>query len=147
MDYTICSKVIEIAKDGNETTYDLLMPFTSSSNSNRVVLNSHILEQYGMHYNELIRTWVNGIMNRKFYKMVDIEGFQDLFPDTCRLTTDAKFIVREKEDYPAHSYRDITVLDQNEAIIEICPKTVQIVQIGNGNIASAGDNSPITTKP
>ena len=140
MDYTICKNVIKNAKDGNRIMTDLLMPFTASSNPHKVILNEKINNEYSNYESELIRSWLNLLSISKFFKNIQCTD-ENIFIATCRLSHDKRFIVHEKEDYPKKHYKEINVLDSLEAIEEISPVKVQIVQQGSGNQASMGNNS------
>lgn len=143
MDYTICAKVVQRAKLGNRYSYDLLLPLTSSNIPHRIVINDKIVEEYQKHSNEIIRTWLNGITHNEYYKIVEIEEYKNLFPDTCRLTRDATLIVCEKEDYDENVLNGLNVIDKDEAINDIRPNTTLISVVGDENKLSTGNNSPI----
>ena len=140
MDFTICEKVIFRAKDGNKYTSDLLMPFTSSLNSNKVIINELIIERYRIHKSEMINTWLNLMTNMGYFKNIEnIE--QNIFIATCLQSNDKQLIVSEKEDYPNIDYQGLTVYDCDEAIELLRPNNTYIYQNGSENQISTGSNS------
>lgn len=146
MDYTICEKVIELAKQGNKYTADLLFPLTSTGNPHKVILNDHILDRYSMHSTEFISTWLHLLTVGNFKKMIDIEVVEgdNIFIKTCNASHDKQFIVREREDYDKNLYDNLNVLNCEEAIVSLQAPAQVIYQIGNGNQVSTGNQSPNT---
>lgn len=146
MDLTICSKVTMVAASNLKYGFDLLLALTVNGGHN-VSINPPILKEYEKisldPVNELIRTWIMGMDYKGLWKAVHIDKFNKLFIDTCRLTHDKTLIVSDKEDYDADDYEGLTVYNKDQAIINIKPASIKIIQIGTGNIASAGNNSPI----
>ncbi|WP_420552396.1 hypothetical protein [Tenacibaculum aiptasiae] len=142
MDYTVCSKVLEIACTQPKYAYDLLWKFIME-NPHKVVINQEILEEYSKYtHNGTIHEWIRGMDYKKFWKTVEIDQTNNIFINTCQKTHDKNFIVSEKEDYKKEDFIGIKVLNKDEAITELKPKSIIINQIGNNNQASTGNNSP-----
>jgi hypothetical protein len=146
MDYTICDKVIETAKNGNKYYIDLLYPLISSSNPHKIILNDKILEKYHAHSTEFISTWLHllSVGDFKKYLEINIATSQNVFIETCKISHDKMLIVREKEDYDEHLFNELNVINSDEAISNIRGSQVIIYQSGTQNQISTGNQSPNT---
>jgi hypothetical protein len=145
MEYTLCSKVIEKASLELKYAYDLLWHFIQEG-PNRVAINAEILNEYLKHAENSgpIREWVNGMDYKGYWKYIPIDQSDNVFIETCKKTFDKRLIVCEKEDYDADYYIGLTVFNKDEAITELHQIGIVIIQIGNGNQATTGNNSSNT---
>lgn len=142
MTFTISDRVIESAKDGNSYTANLLLPFTSASNSHTVAVNSIILDKYNLFSTHHIHSWIDLMSKLGLFRNIACTH-SNIFIETCKLTYDKRLIVADKQEYPASEYAELNeILDSDEAIVSYMTKaTTTIIQTGNNNQATSGNNS------
>lgn len=145
MDCTVHVNVLRNAEISYRYWGDLLFPFANSQNTKKVILNDQIINEYSVLQSEMFRVWINLITNTLSFSKVDCSDSGDIFIEACRRSHDRTLIVACKNDFTHEQISEISLFfDCDEAVAELFSLAPQIIQIGNNNQATTGNNSPNT---
>ena len=146
MDFTLCSKLVELSTKDLKYASNILMKFITDENPHRVVVNEQILMKYNeialAKNGQIINSWIQLMDHMKYWKKIEFTTRGNNYIEVCKKTTDKKLIVDEKEDYEEENCDELTLLNKLEAVDELKIKNISIIQTGPNSQASTGDNSP-----
>ena len=137
--FVIDKKVLE----ADERYYgSLLMPIANVRNGHTIAFNQKIKEEYlTVKKTTRLDAWLEIATATDVFKNVECAG-DPIFIKTCLETYDKKLIVSEKEDYS--DYEGLTPIDKDEAMNQIRPANIIIIQTGDNAQATCGSGSNIT---
>lgn len=144
MQYTICLSAVKNVPNAKKYA-QLLFHFIMENNPDRVVYNSQILESYKLVQSDIIASWIDLMTNGGHWK--SIENLEctssELFIEACKVSSDKRLIVDEKDFYDTCRYDGIScVLDKYEALVELGTNR-NIYINGEGHTFTTGESSGI----
>ncbi len=144
MDYVVCKKILECF-DSNNKCSEVLFHFCGA-NSDRIVFNKNILDDYSLFGSEQVRSWLNLLtMNTNSFKIIKCSSNQcsNMYVNVCLHTIDKLLIADEKEDYIGTKIEDIEILNKLEAHTCFQPNNTVTIIRGDDAKVTLGNNSNI----